>query len=119
VTRFRPGDEVIGIGEGTFAEYAAVREDKLALKPVNLTFAHAAAVPISATTALQALRDKGHVQPGDHVLVIGASGGVGTFAVQLATAFGVDRTYPLPDAPAALRYLKTGHVRGKLVVTMP
>ena len=241
VTRFRPGDEVMGIGEGTFAEYAAVREDKLALKPANLTFEQAAAVPISATTALQALRDKGHVQPGDHVLVIGASGGVGTFAVQLATAFGahvtgvcstakmdlvrslgaehvvdytredivdaqrrydlildcggrrsiphlrralaprgtlvivggegggrwtggfgrgfraaalslvvrqqlrvlvatergddlrtlselieegkvtpvVDRTYPLSDAPEALRYLKSGAVRGKLVVTMP
>jgi NADPH:quinone reductase-like Zn-dependent oxidoreductase len=230
-----------GIGEGTFAEYASVREDKLAPKPVNLTFEQAAAVPISATTALQAVRDKGRVQPGDQVLVIGASGGVGTFAVQLAKAFGahvtgvcstakmdlvrsigtdkvvdytredivdawrpydiivdcgglrsishlrralapratlvivggegggrwtggfergfratalspfvrqqlrvlvaaergddlrtlselveegkvtpvVDRTYPLPEAPDALRYLKTGRVRGKLVVTFP
>jgi NADPH:quinone reductase-like Zn-dependent oxidoreductase len=92
VTRFRPGDEVMGIGEGSFAEYAPAREDKLAAKPANLTFEQAAAVPISASTALQALRDHGHVQSGQKVLVIGASGGVGTYAVQLAKAFGAEVT---------------------------
>ncbi|HWC10413.1 MAG TPA: NAD(P)-dependent alcohol dehydrogenase [Acidimicrobiales bacterium] len=92
VTRFRPGDEVMGICEGSFAEYACAREDKLAPKPANLTSEQAAAVPISAPTALQALRDQGHVQPGQKVLVIGASGGVGTFAVQLAKAFGAEVT---------------------------
>lgn len=88
VTGFRPGDEVFGIGEGTFAEYARVREDKLAPKPANLTFEQAAVVPISGLTALQGLRDHGRVEPGQEVLVIGASGGVGTYAVQLARAFG-------------------------------
>ena len=92
VTRFRPGDEVMGTGEGSFAEYARAREDKLAPKPANLSFVQAAAVPISASTALQAVRDKGQVQPGQKVLIIGASGGVGTFAVQLAKAFGADVT---------------------------
>jgi NADPH:quinone reductase-like Zn-dependent oxidoreductase len=92
VTRFQPGDEVFGIGKGSFAEYARVLEDKLAPKPANLTFEQAAAVPISASTALQAVRDHGHVQPGQKVLVIGASGGVGTFAVQLAKAFGTHVT---------------------------
>jgi len=90
VTRFRPGDAVMGIGEGTFAEYARAREDKLVPKPASLTFEQAAAVPISAGTALQAVRDQGKVQPGQKVLVIGASGGVGTFAVQLAKTFGAD-----------------------------
>jgi NADPH:quinone reductase-like Zn-dependent oxidoreductase len=92
VTRFRPGDEVMGTGEGSFAEYARAREDRLAPKPANLTFEQAAAVPISASTALQGLRDKGQIQPGQHVLIIGASGGVGTFAVQLAKAFGAEVT---------------------------
>ena len=92
VTRFRPGDEVMGTSEGSFAEYARAREDKLAPKPANLSFVQAAAVPISASTALQAVRDKGQVQPGQKVLIIGASGGVGTFAVQLAKAFGADVT---------------------------
>ena len=92
VTRFQPGDEVMGTGEGSFAEYARAREDKLAPKPANLTFEQAAAVPISASTALQAVRDKGQVQPGQKVLIIGASGGVGTFAVQLAKAFGAEVT---------------------------
>ena len=87
VTRFQPGDEVMGTGEGSFAEYARAREDKLAPKPTNLTFEQAAAVPISASTALQAVRDKGQVQPGQKVLIIGASGGVGTFA-GTAKAFG-------------------------------
>ncbi|HEU0212917.1 MAG TPA: NAD(P)-dependent alcohol dehydrogenase [Jiangellaceae bacterium] len=92
VTRFRPGDAVMGVGEGSFAEYVRAREDKLVPKPANLTFEQAAAVPISATTALQGLRDKGQVQPGQKVLIIGASGGVGTYAVQLAKAFGAEVT---------------------------
>ena len=92
VTRFTTGDEVYGIARGSFAEYAAVREDKLSRKPVNLTFEQAAAVPISAGTALQALTDAGKVEPGQHVLVTGASGGVGSYAVQLAKAFEVEVT---------------------------
>jgi len=92
VTRFRPGDEVLGTGQGSFAEYAAAREDRLAPRPANLTFEQAAAIPVSATTALQALRDQGHVRAGQKVLVIGASGGVGTFTVQLAKAFGAEVT---------------------------
>jgi NADPH:quinone reductase-like Zn-dependent oxidoreductase len=92
VTRFRPGEEVFGIGDGSFAEYVCARPDKLAPKPANLTFEQAAAVPISALTALQALRDKGGVQPGQTVLIIGAAGGVGSFAVQLAKAFGAKVT---------------------------
>jgi NADPH:quinone reductase-like Zn-dependent oxidoreductase len=92
VTRFRPGDAVMGTGEGSFAEFVAAPEDRLAHKPANLTFEQAAAVPISATTALQAVRDAGRVRSGQRVLVIGASGGVGTYAVQLAKAFGADVT---------------------------
>jgi NADPH:quinone reductase-like Zn-dependent oxidoreductase len=88
VGKFGPGDLVFGICEGSFAEYVCVRQDKLALRPFNLTLAQAAAVPISALTALHALRDKGDVRPGQHVLIIGAAGGVGTFAVQLAKAYG-------------------------------
>jgi NADPH:quinone reductase-like Zn-dependent oxidoreductase len=88
VTRFQPGDEVFGIARGSFADYTAAREDKLAHKPANLSFAQAAVVPISASTALQGLRDSGRVEAGQKVLVIGASGGVGTYAVQLAKAFG-------------------------------
>ncbi len=90
VTRFQPGDEVFGVGKGSFAEYAPAREDKLAPKPSTLTFEQAAAVPITATAALQGLRDHGQVQPGQKVLIVGASGGVGTFAVQLAKAFGAE-----------------------------
>ena len=92
VTRFHPGEEVFGIGEGSFAEYVRARADKLASKPANLTFEQAAAVPISGLTALQGLRDKGKVRPGQKVLVIGAAGGVGLFAVQLAKAFGAEVT---------------------------
>jgi NADPH:quinone reductase-like Zn-dependent oxidoreductase len=88
VTRFQRGDEVFGIGEGSFAEYARAREDKLVPRPDNLTFEQAAVVAISGSTALQALRDHGRVEPRQEVLIIGASGGVGTFAVQLAKAFG-------------------------------
>jgi NADPH:quinone reductase-like Zn-dependent oxidoreductase len=92
VTRFQPGDEVFGIGKGTFAEYTRVLEKKLAPKPANLTFEQAAVVAISGSTALQGLRDHGQVQPGQNVLIIGASGGVGTYAVQLAKAFGAEVT---------------------------
>ena len=92
VTRFSVGDDVFGITRGAFAEFAAAREDKLAHKPANLTFAQAAVVPVSALTALQGLRDTGRVQAGEHVLIVGASGGVGTYAVQLAKAFGAEVT---------------------------
>ena len=92
VTRFHPGEEVFGICDGSFAEYVRARADKLAPKPANLSFEQAAAVPISGLTALQGLRDKGRVQPEQNVLVIGAAGGVGSFAVQLARAFGAEVT---------------------------
>jgi NADPH:quinone reductase-like Zn-dependent oxidoreductase len=92
VTRFAPGDEVFGIGTGTYAEYAIAPEGKLAAKPANLTFEQAAAIAISGLTALQALRDVAKVQAGQKVLVIGASGGVGTYAVQVAKAFGAHVT---------------------------
>ncbi len=92
VSRFQPGDEVFGIGKGSYAEYVCVREDKLAPKPNNLTFEQAAVLAISGLTALQALRDHGKVRPGQEVLIIGASGGVGTYAVQLARAFGAHVT---------------------------
>ena len=93
VTRFRPGDEVFGGRTGSFAEYVTIREERtLALKPANLSFEQAAAVPIAAITALQALRDKGRIQAGQKVLINGASGGVGTFAVQIAKACGAEVT---------------------------
>jgi NADPH:quinone reductase-like Zn-dependent oxidoreductase len=92
VTRFRPGDEVFGVVNGAAAEFASAAENKLALKPANLTFAQAAAVPTSALAALQGLRDTGKLEPGQKVLVNGASGGVGTFAVQIAKAFGAEVT---------------------------
>jgi NADPH:quinone reductase-like Zn-dependent oxidoreductase len=93
VTGFRPGDEVYGTCEsGSFAEYATAREHRLAGKPAGLSFEHAAAVPISGVTALQAVRDCGRVQPGHRVMVIGAAGGVGSFAVQIATSVGASVT---------------------------
>jgi NADPH:quinone reductase-like Zn-dependent oxidoreductase len=92
VTTLHPGDEVFGIAEGSFAEYACARADKLAPKPQNLTFEQAAAVAVCALTALQAVRDRGRVRPGQKVLIVGASGGVGTFAVQIAKAFGAEVT---------------------------
>jgi NADPH:quinone reductase-like Zn-dependent oxidoreductase len=92
VARFRPGDEVFGIGKGAFAEYARAHEGKLAAKPANLTFEQAAVVAMSGLPALQGLRDHGRVQPGHEVLIIGASGGVGTYAVQLAKVFGAHVT---------------------------
>jgi NADPH:quinone reductase-like Zn-dependent oxidoreductase len=90
VTRFRVGDEVFGTAAGAFAEYVCAREDRLALKPANLSFEACAAVPIAALTALQALRDQGRIQSGQQVLIQGASGGVGTFAVQIAKTFGAE-----------------------------
>jgi NADPH:quinone reductase-like Zn-dependent oxidoreductase len=92
VTRFKAGDEVFGMGSGTFAEYVAVREDHVVAKPANLTFEQAAAVPVAAITALQALRGSGRISAGQKVLVNGASGGVGTFAVQIAKSFGTEVT---------------------------
>jgi NADPH:quinone reductase-like Zn-dependent oxidoreductase len=92
VTRLKPGDEVFGWCTGAFAEYAAAREDHFVLKPADLTFEQAAAVGVSATTALQLLRDQGKVKPGQKVLINGASGGVGTFAVQIAKSFGAEVT---------------------------
>jgi len=96
VTQFQPGDEVYGdlsvAGWGAFAEYVSVPESAIALKPANLTFEQAAAVPESAVVALQGLRDKGKIQPGQKVLINGASGGVGTYAVQIAKSFGAEVT---------------------------
>jgi NADPH:quinone reductase-like Zn-dependent oxidoreductase len=92
VTQFKPGDEVFGVSRGAFAEYACATEDKLALKPANISFEDAAAVPVAAITVLQGLRDKGQIQQGQKVLVDGASGGVGTFAVQIAKSFGTEVT---------------------------
>jgi NADPH:quinone reductase-like Zn-dependent oxidoreductase len=93
VKRFKPGDEVFGGRTGALAEYVTVREDRaLVLKPANVTFEQAASVPVAAVTALQALRDKGRIQAGQKVLINGASGGVGTFAVQIAKSFGADVT---------------------------
>jgi len=87
-TRFKVGDEVFGVCDGSFAEYAAAREDRLALKPANSSFDEAASVPVAGLTALQALRDKGRLQPGQDVAVNGGSGGVGTFAVQIGKSLG-------------------------------
>jgi NADPH:quinone reductase-like Zn-dependent oxidoreductase len=92
VTQFKPGDEVFGTCLGAFAEYACSQENKLALKPARLTFEQAAALPVAAITALQGLRDKGRIQPGQKVLIIGAAGGVGTFAVQIAKFYGAEVT---------------------------
>jgi NADPH:quinone reductase-like Zn-dependent oxidoreductase len=92
VTQFQPGDDVFGTCDGSFAEYATARTGKLAPKPANLTFEQAATVPTTGCTALQGLRDAGRVQPGQKVLIIGAAGGVGSFAVQIAKAFGAHVT---------------------------
>jgi len=108
VKQFQPGDEVFGdIGHGGFAEYVCAPESRLALKPANLSFEEAAAVPMAALTALQGLRDEGRIQPGQKVLVNGASGGVGTFAVQIAKAFGAEVT-----AVCSPRNLEQAHALG-------
>ncbi len=111
VTRFKPGDEVFGAGKSALAEYVHFTEDQLALKPANLTFEQAAAVPTAAVTALRGLRDVGKIQPGHKVLINGASGGVGTFAVQLAKAFGAEVTGVCSPRNAELvRSLGADHV---------
>ena len=92
VTGLRPGDEVMGTAEGSFAELAITQPDKLVPKPTGLTFEQAAAVPVSGTTALRAVRDEGKVQPGQKVLIVGAAGGVGTLAVQIAKTYGAEVT---------------------------
>jgi NADPH:quinone reductase-like Zn-dependent oxidoreductase len=92
VKQFQPGDEVFGIRRGAFAEYVCAPENYLALKPANLSFEAAAAVPLAALTALQGLRDEGKIQPGQSVLINGSGGGVGTFAVQIAKSFGAEVT---------------------------
>ena len=92
VTQFKPGDEVFGACRGAFAEYACASESALVMKPDNVTFEQAASAPVAAFTALQGLRDKGQIQPGHKVLINGAAGGVGTFAVQIAKSFGADVT---------------------------
>lgn len=92
VTRFAAGDEVFGIAKGSFAQYAAAAQGKLALKPANISFEEAAVAAVSGITALQSLSDVGKLQPGQHVLILGASGGVGTYAVQLAKALGAEVT---------------------------
>jgi NADPH:quinone reductase-like Zn-dependent oxidoreductase len=111
VTRFAAGDEVYGVAPGSFAEYAVGPESKLAHKPTNLTFSQAAVVPISAGTALQALRDAGKVRAGQEVLIIGASGGVGSYAVQLAKVLGAQVTGVASTAKADfVRSLGADHV---------
>lgn len=92
VTRFKVGDAVFGTANGSFAQFAAAKEAKLAHMPASLTFEQAAVVPVSGLTALQGLRDQARLEPGQHVLIIGASGGVGTYAVQLAKSFGAEVT---------------------------
>jgi NADPH:quinone reductase-like Zn-dependent oxidoreductase len=111
VTRFAIGDEVFGVSRGSFAEYACAREDKLAPKPTNLTFDQAAVVAISGLTAIQGVCDVGRVQAGQRVLIIGASGGVGTYAVQIAKAFGAEVTGVCSTAKLDLvRSLGADHV---------
>lgn len=111
VTRFRVGDEVYGVGRGTFAEYSAARADKLAPKPKTLTFEQAAAAPVSGLTALQAVVDVGRVTAGQKVLVLGAAGGVGSFAVQIARAAGAEVTGACRGAKADfVRSLGAAHV---------
>ena len=107
VTDLQPGDEVFGTSEASWAEYAPARAERLARKPANLSFEQAAAVPLAAITALQALRDSGRVQPGQKVLINGASGGVGTFAVQIAKSFGAEVT-----AVCSTRNVEQAHALG-------
>jgi NADPH:quinone reductase-like Zn-dependent oxidoreductase len=111
VTKFQPGDEVYGTCDGSFADYAPAQAGLLALKPANLSFEQAAAIPASGVTALQAVRDRAQVQARDKVLIIGASGGVGTFAVQIAKAFGAEVTGVCSPAKMDLvRALGADHV---------
>jgi NADPH:quinone reductase-like Zn-dependent oxidoreductase len=143
--QFQPGDEVFGLSfvSGAFAEYLCLAEAQMQLvdKPPGVSFENAAAVPFAGYTALTCLRDLGQIQAWPKVLINGASGGVGTLAVQIAKAFGaevtgvcstrnlemvrsigadqvIDRCYPLSEVPEALRYLGKGHARGKVVITV-
>jgi NADPH:quinone reductase-like Zn-dependent oxidoreductase len=111
VTAFQPGDAVFGMRRGAFAEYLCARADRVVAKPANVTYEQAAAVPVAALTALQALRDKGGIQAGQRVMINGASGGVGTFAVQIAKSFGAEVTgvCSTRNVPAA-RSLGADHV---------
>ena len=112
VTRYRPGDAVFGGHDGAFAEYVAVRESRaIALRPANMTEEQAATLPVAGVTALQALRDQAHVRAGDQVLVNGASGGVGTFAVQIAKSYGAEVTAVCgPASVPLMRSLGADHV---------
>ena len=111
ITRFAPGDEVYEVAPGSFAEYAVAQESRLALKPRNISFTRAAAVPVSAATAMRALVETGRVQAGQSVLVLGASGGVGSYAVQLAKALGAEVTGVCSAAKADLvRSLGADHI---------
>ena len=111
VVGFRVGDEVFGTAEGSFAEFVCAKQDKIALKPAQASFEQAAVVPISATTALQGLRDSGQLQPGQDVLIIGAGGGVGSFAVQIAKALGAEVTGVCSTAKVELvRSIGADHV---------
>ena len=111
VTRFTVGDEVFGSSNGSYAEYTVASEDALVLKPANVTFEQAAVVPMAGMVALQAIRDHGNVQPGQKVLINGASGGIGTFAVQIAKSFGADVTAVCGAANAELvRSIGADHV---------
>jgi NADPH:quinone reductase-like Zn-dependent oxidoreductase len=111
VTAFHPGDEVFGVGKGAFADYATAPASKLAPKPATLTFEQAAAIGISGLTALQGLRDSAGVRPGQHVLILGASGGVGSFAVQVAKAMGAEVTGVCSTAKVEMvRALGADHV---------
>jgi NADPH:quinone reductase-like Zn-dependent oxidoreductase len=109
VTAFRPGDEVFGIGNGTFAEYATARPDKIAPKPANLGYEEAATVPTTGCTALQGIRDVGKVRSGQRVLVIGTAGGVGSFSVQIAKAFGAQVTGVFEGRPRPVDRRGRGH----------
>jgi NADPH:quinone reductase-like Zn-dependent oxidoreductase len=113
VTQFQPGDEVFGASLGALAEYVCAHQSKVALKPANVTFEQAAAVPTAALTALQGLRDKGRIQPGQSVLII-----LKTLLEAGKVTPVIDRTYPLSEVPEAIRYLEEGHARGKVVIAL-
>jgi len=129
--QFKPGDEVFGdlseCGFGAFSEYVAVPENALVHKPANLSFEESVTVPVSGLAALQALRDYGEIQPGQKVLINGASGGVGSFAILTVLKDSieagklkpfVDRTYPLAQVPTAIRYVEERQVKGKVAISV-
>src|SRR2546423_361168 len=129
VIQFKVGDEVFGTCEAAVAEYACTKESAVVAKPEALTFEQAASIPVAGLTALQGLRDKGRIQAGQQVLINGAAGGVGTFAVPIPTLLGeliatgkvtpvIDRTCKLDETPESLAYLEKGHARGKVVIAV-